>query len=107
MIKRILQYPRYISGQITIVVLTSILLALALVIVIIIMMRPGGDLENSYRADVEPFLGVVRLVDGTQDEASRALILRMANAAFPDLNIRIPGANSLRREMPTIGTFYF
>ena len=91
MIKRILQYPRHISGQITIVVLTSILLALALVIVIIIMMRPGGDLENSYRADVEPFLGVVRLVDGTQDETSRALILRMANAAFPDLNIRIPG----------------
>ena len=31
MIKRILQYPRHISGQITIVVLTSIILALALV----------------------------------------------------------------------------
>jgi signal transduction histidine kinase len=79
-------YPRRIAGQITIVVVCSIGLALAMVVAIIILTRPKADPQNVSRA-VDAFLGVVRLLDATPDQQRRDDILQAAAAAFPQLHI--------------------
>jgi signal transduction histidine kinase len=86
-----LRYPRHIAGQIAIVILTSIGLALALVVAIIVLTRPEADLPNSSRA-IDAFLGVARLLDATVDPNSRSNILEASIVAFPDLQIKIISA---------------
>ncbi len=82
-----LRYTHRISGQIALVVVSSIVLALALAAAIIVVTRPDRDLHNQPRAKLEMFLGVVRLVDAAPDQTTRAEILKSAANAFPDLQI--------------------
>jgi signal transduction histidine kinase len=84
-------YPRHIAGQIAIVVITSIGLALTLLIVVVIMTRPEADLQNSSRT-VDALLSVARLLDATADPNSRSNILEASTAAFPELQIKIISA---------------
>ena len=84
-------FPRHIAGQIAIVVVTSIGLALALLIAVVIMMRPDADVQNSFRA-VDAFLSVARLLDAAADAKSRSDILAASTAAFSDLQIQIISA---------------
>jgi signal transduction histidine kinase len=81
------RYTHRISGQIALVVISSIVLALALAVMIVVITRPSSDLDNRSRAELEAFLGVVRLVDATSDQNGRAQILKSAADAFPDLHI--------------------
>jgi len=88
-----LRYFHRISGQIALVVVSSIVLALALGITIIVMTRSGPDLHDRSRARLNIFLGVVRLIDAAPDQNVRAEILESAANAFPDFRIaNIPTA---------------
>jgi signal transduction histidine kinase len=82
-----LRYFHRISGQIALVVVSSIVLALALAVTIIVMTRPGPDLHARARAKLDVFLSVVRLIDAAPDQNVRAEILKSAAIAFPDLRI--------------------
>jgi signal transduction histidine kinase len=84
-------YPRHIAGQIAMVVVASIGLALALLIAIVIMIRPEADLQNSSRA-VDALLSVARLLDATADPKSQSEILEASTAAFPELQIKFISA---------------
>jgi len=84
-------YPRHIGGQITIIVLTSIGLAIALVIAFVLLTRPNADMQNSPRT-VDAFLGVVRLLDTTADPGGRSDIVKAVAAAFPELQVKVISA---------------
>jgi signal transduction histidine kinase len=99
MMKTWLRYFHRISGQIALVVVSSIVLALALAVTIIVMTRPGPDLHARARAKLDVFLSVVRLIDATPDQNVRAEILKSAAKAFPDLRI----ANIPTAEIPQDG----
>jgi signal transduction histidine kinase len=92
-----LRYFHRISGQIALVVISSIVLALALAVTIIVMTRPGRDLQGGFRAKLEIFLTVVRLIDAAPNQNVRAEILKSAANTFPDLRIaNIPTAEILQ-----------
>jgi signal transduction histidine kinase len=100
MMKTWLRYFHRISGQIALVVVSSIVLALALAVTIIVMTRPGPDLHARARAKLDVFLSVVRLIDAAPDQNVRAEILKSAAKAFPDLRI----ANIPTAEIPQDGS---
>ena len=81
-----LRYPRHIGGQITLVVLTAIVLSLSLVIFALVMVRPENNPQPS-QAAIEAFLGTMRLLDGARENNSESSILSAAMRAFPNLKI--------------------
>ncbi len=95
-----LRYMHRISGQIALVVVSSIVLALALALTIIIITRPTGDFDARSRANLEAFLGVVRLVAAAPDQNARAEILNLSADTFPDLHIvSIPAVESSQADL--------
>lgn len=82
-----LPYPRYIGGQIAIVVGASIAVALALLVVGFFLMRPEAQLKKPNFTELEAFLAIVRVIDAAPDQQAKSALLQAAAAGFPDLRI--------------------